>query len=245
MNDTICAPIDCLRQTFANGTNIGVQLTNNGVPAEDILVPLFGTNGQLFQFSFLSIFHMVCTSKVLDLLSGDDIYNVILQSGESTSLSPFLALKLHKNKFVLEVCGSSTLSAKDAGNTTCKDHNLGTMIPGTWTNWVIHSKISNIAGEGFVYLWKDGNHQLSLTNIVTGFQDSEKTPPYLQLGSYVTSWKEGNPTPYPWAAIEFRRCRFGSVNNSTFNDIYTGTIKPKSSSTAFGYKSLLLATVQY
>jgi hypothetical protein len=65
-----------------------------------------------------------------------------------------------------------------------------------------------------VYLWKDGNHQLSLT------------PPYLQLGSYVTSWKEGNPTPYPWAAIEFSRCKFGSVN-STFNDIYTGTIKSK------------------
>jgi hypothetical protein len=53
VNHTICAPIDCLRHAFAYGTNIGVQLANNGVPAEEILGPLFGTNGQLFQFGCL------------------------------------------------------------------------------------------------------------------------------------------------------------------------------------------------
>jgi hypothetical protein len=71
------APVNSLRQSYAYGTNIAFQLAQNGIPIEDILVPLFSSNGQLFQFGCLRVLpplypYFICTSKVLDLADDND-----------------------------------------------------------------------------------------------------------------------------------------------------------------------------
>ncbi len=77
VTDTSYAPINCLRQSFAYATNMAFQLVSKGIPAEDIMIPLLGSNGQLCQFGCLKLLdplfpYFLCTSRVLDLGSEGD-----------------------------------------------------------------------------------------------------------------------------------------------------------------------------
>jgi hypothetical protein len=75
--DTALSPVDGLRQAISYGTHIAYALLQKGIPPEDIIVPRFGTNGQLIQFGCLRVLvgdvpYFICLSKVLDLGDSHD-----------------------------------------------------------------------------------------------------------------------------------------------------------------------------
>ena len=71
------APVEATRQGISSATNIAIAQVKLGVPAEDVVVPIYSTTGHLAQFSavilLLPCFPMVINlSKVLDLTDDSD-----------------------------------------------------------------------------------------------------------------------------------------------------------------------------
>lgn len=109
------------------------------------------------------------------------------------------------------VCGS-----KGGDDLYCEYYKLGVPSLGTYTDWVIHSKLSYEKsasapnGDGFINIWRNNVQLVAASNILTSYNQTD--PPYMKFGSYVESWKvasDPSSLGINWASVTYKALRLG------------------------------------
>lgn len=149
-------------------------------------------------------------------LSSDTIYNFQLHGGDNTGNSPVLGIRVENGRMQANVCGNYLFSSNQA---ICEYFDLGAVTLGGWTDFVVNSQLAFGEPKGFVKIWRNGQLMVSKYDILTSYNDSK--PPYMKLGSYVTSWGQGVPTGYTWSSVSYTALKLGNASSS-YEEVYTG-----------------------
>lgn len=91
VKSNVTTPAEALRQAVATATNVALGMLEQGVPVNDIAVPVIGSNGYLFQFAIVYILYpsfpvTMMISSVLD--ATDD--NKLLEIATGNCKTPVL-----------------------------------------------------------------------------------------------------------------------------------------------------------
>lgn len=149
--------------------------------------------------------------------NGDSlVYNFQLHGGINDGKPPNLGIRIQDNEMTANVCGST-----GGDQLCCEYYKLGVPSLGTYTDWVIHSKLSftkspsSPNGDGFIEIWRNNEQLVSASNILTSFNQS--SPPYMKFGSYVESWKvasDPSSLGINWASVTYKALRLGNQGSS-------------------------------
>lgn len=98
---------------------------------------------------------------------------------------PNIAIAIKGNNYYLRVIGDQNRITNKQEVTNKYSKKLGPIQNNTWSNWVIHVKLS-YKNDGLIELWKDGVllHQELGPNCY-----NDRYLPYLKFGLYIPGWK--------------------------------------------------------
>ncbi|UBZ11047.1 polysaccharide lyase [Leeuwenhoekiella palythoae] len=98
---------------------------------------------------------------------------------------PNIAIAIQNNEYFLRVIGDQNRITDKSKVTTRYAKSLGLIKDNTWSNWVMHIKLS-YGKDGLLEVWKDGKlvHQEMGPNCY-----NDRFLPYLKFGLYIPGWK--------------------------------------------------------